>query len=66
MARSKMPASVCPHCKLTSLRKGCLACRGRGWLREREMANVPADLLMGGENAGVYVDGEWTPLHKVK
>lgn len=66
LARSKMPKSVCPHCKLTSLRKGCLACRGRGWLRAHEMANVPADLLLTGNGSGVYVDGEWTPMHKVK
>ena len=66
LARSKMPASVCPHCKLTSLRKGCLACRGRGWLREREMANVPAPLLVTGKDAGVYVAGKWKLLKDVK
>jgi hypothetical protein len=66
LARSLMPKSVCPHCKLTSLKRGCLACRGRGWLRAHEMANVPQDLLRTGEDAGVYVNGKWTHLKEVK
>ena len=66
MARFQSPAKVCPHCKLTKLQRGCLACRGRGWLRSSELQNVPADLLEVGDKAGVYVDGKWTLLGKVK
>jgi hypothetical protein len=66
IARSLTPASVCPHCKLTSLQRACLACRGRGWLRAGEMANVPVALLTTGADAGVYVGGKWTLIGKVK
>jgi hypothetical protein len=65
-ARAQTPESVCPHCKLTSLRNGCLACRGRGWLRACEMANVPKDLLYTGSKAGVYVKGKWALIREVK
>jgi hypothetical protein len=67
IARFQLPDKVCPHCKLIKLlRKGCLACRGRGWLREEEARNIPAPLLQTGDKAGVYVDGKWTLLGKVK
>jgi len=66
IARRHKPKSVCPHCKLTRLRKECLACRGRGWLSENEMRCISALLLQMGDKAGVYVDGKWTLLKAVK
>ena len=67
VCRANKPKCVCHHCKLTKLlRKGCLACRGRGWLRTEETRNIPAPLLEVGDKAGVYVDGKWTLLGKVK
>ena len=64
-ARSNMPASVCPHCKLSKVQAQCLACRGRGWLRAREMVGISDRLLERGDRAVVFVAGKLTMLSEV-
>ena len=65
-ARANMPQSVCPHCKCSKLKNGCLACRGRGWLRVHEMKNIPPELKATGNDAVVFVEGKLTKLSEVK
>ena len=59
---SCIPASVCPHCKLTKLQAGCLACKGKGWVTALQLRSVEERLTRVGYQAGVYVDGRWTRL----
>jgi hypothetical protein len=66
-SRRVSPHSVCPHCKLIhSLRPGCLACRGLGYLTMAQMAAIPTALLATGADAGVFVEGKFTLLKDVK
>jgi hypothetical protein len=65
-ARANMPQSICPHCKCSKLQNGCLACRGRGWLRVHEMKNIPPELKATGKDAVVFVEGKLTKLSEVK
>jgi hypothetical protein len=65
-ARSNMPQSICPHCKCSKLQNGCLACRGRGWLRVHEMKYIPPELKATGKDAVVFVVGKLTKLSEVR
>jgi ParB-like chromosome segregation protein Spo0J len=65
-AKNALPASVCAWCKLTSRRKGCPGCKGKGWLTVGEMKAVTDErLLATGKGAGIWVDSEFVKLEKV-
>jgi hypothetical protein len=65
-AKNALPESLCVWCKLTSRRKDCPGCKGKGWLTGREMKAVTDErLLATGKKAGIYVDGEWKKLDEV-
>jgi ParB-like chromosome segregation protein Spo0J len=64
--KNAMPESVCLWCKLTSRRKGCPGCKGRGWLTVGEMKAVTDERLKAtGKDAGIWVDSEFVKLGKV-
>ena len=66
-AKNSKPATVCFWCKLTSRRKGCPGCKGRGWLTAGEASgNIDKRLLATGEDIGIYADGKWLPLGGAK
>lgn len=65
-AKSALPASVCPWCKLTKRRKGCPGCKGKGWLTVGERLAVTDErLLATGKDAGIWVDSKFMKLEKV-
>ncbi|HMA21699.1 MAG TPA: hypothetical protein VKO87_12905 [Gemmatimonadaceae bacterium] len=54
------PASACPHCKLIpDLRKTCACCRSAGFIGERDLNQVEKCLLAEGDDAGVWIRGQW-------
>jgi hypothetical protein len=66
-AKNAMPESVCLWCKLTSRRKGCPGCKGKGWLTVGEMKAVTDErLLATGKDAGIWVDSKFVKLDKVE
>jgi hypothetical protein len=61
--RGNRPASVCPHCKLwPELQKTCAACRCSGFVGEADLAHVEKVLLVEGDEAGVWMNGQWRTL----
>jgi hypothetical protein len=61
--RGNRPASVCPHCKLwPELQKTCAACRCAGFVGDADLERVEKVLLVEGDEAGVWVNGQWRTL----
>ena len=60
------PESACLWCKATKYQNGCIACSGTGYLTAGQMEAVTdAKLKLEGDDAGIYVDGEWVLLSDV-
>lgn len=61
--RGNRPASVCPHCKLwPELQKTCAVCRCAGFVGEADLERVEKVLLVEGDEAGVWINGQWRTL----
>lgn len=65
-AKSSMPKSVCPWCKLLpDMRPTCIGCGGRGYLTVGEAKACTAEELWAtGSDAGVYVGGRFVHLNQ--
>ena len=60
------PESVYLWCKATRHQAGCIACSGTGYLTAGQMEAVTdVKLKLEGDEAGIYVDGEWVLLSEV-
>lgn len=56
--RNLRPESLCPYCKgIEGYQEHCTACVTRGWVHSLEMQNVPADLLLEGEEGIIRSQG---------
>lgn len=60
--RAARPESVCPHCKATEQMKRCLVCKGLGFVPKASLVDCPKELLVEGDEAGIYIDGKWCLL----
>lgn len=57
--RAQRPVSVCYLCKLVpEAQKTCAACRGFGFLRKEQMANVHPVYLQEGDDAIICINGK--------
>jgi hypothetical protein len=61
--RGQRPASVCPYCKLLpEIRKTCASCRTAGFVGEFDLERAAKELLIEGDEAGVWVNGKWRTM----
>lgn len=61
--RGARPACVCPHCKLIpEVQRTCAACRGSGFVGEADLQRIEKVLLVEGDEAGIWVNGQWRTL----
>jgi hypothetical protein len=65
--RGRRPACICPHCKLLpELQPTCACCRACGFIGETELGRVEKCLLAEGDDAGVWVKGQWRTLSSMR
>ena len=61
--RGQRPASVCPYCKLLpEIRKTCASCRTAGFVGEFDFERAAKELLVEGDDAGIWVNGKWQTM----
>jgi ParB-like chromosome segregation protein Spo0J len=61
--RAMKPIGSCGYCKgYPGELENCAACRGSNWLTSDQVKDIPPDLLIVGEGAGIYREGEFVTL----
>ncbi len=61
--RAMKPIGVCGYCKgWPGELENCAACRGSNWLTSDQVKDIPPDLLVVGEGAGIYREGRFVTL----
>jgi ParB-like chromosome segregation protein Spo0J len=65
--RNHRPESVCLYCKLvTEIMTDCPACKNTGYLERAQIEDVPKELLIEGDGAGVFVSGDFVKLSDLR
>lgn len=61
--RAMRPFRICAYCKeVPSELPLCGACKGSGWMTADQLRDIPVELLVGGERAGIFMDGKFVTL----
>lgn len=61
--RAIRPLATCGYCKLVASElPNCGACKGSGWLTQDQHADMPGELLVTGDGAGIFMDGKFVTL----
>ncbi len=64
--RDHRPASACVYCKLVpTIVETCTACKATGYLERAQLEDVPKELLIEGEGAGIFEAGQFTKLSEL-
>jgi hypothetical protein len=77
IARGLTPKSVCLYCKLVpTVRKGCLGCKGTGWLTSDQIKGIGGNGVDGmnlferlterGDRMGIYHAGKWLTMGEAR